>query len=209
MFEEFGEFVFRSGWVCYELRATRFWHWHIVLLHDFDLGMNRMFWYELWVMTHDVVRNMFFNFLLLLFSCCSLTQLESLELRENVLIGLPASITKLERLERLDLGNNEIESLPPYIGSLPALQELWLDQNKLQRLPPEIGLLANLNCLDVSENRYVSPVTCHHLHVLSYHKPFRCWTILNCYVFVDGAMVESLLSLRHFTMIRFGSTSVA
>lgn len=85
----------------------------------------------------------------------SLTQLESLELRENLLIGLPASFTKLERLERLDLGDNEIEVLPSYIGYLPSLQELWLDHNKLQRLPPEIGRLINLTCLDVSENRYV------------------------------------------------------
>lgn len=85
----------------------------------------------------------------------SLTQLESLELRENLLIGLPASFTKLERLERLDLGDNEIEVLPSYIGYLPSLQELWLDHNKLQRLPPEIGRLTNLTCLDVSENRYV------------------------------------------------------
>lgn len=87
--------------------------------------------------------------------------MESLELRENLLIGLPASFTKLERLERLDLGDNEIEVLPSYIGYLPALQELWLDHNKLQRLPPEIGRLINLTCLDVSENRYVQVYTCY------------------------------------------------
>lgn len=83
----------------------------------------------------------------------SLTQLESLELRENLLRSLPASISKLIKLERLDLGDNEIEVLPPHLGQLPALQELWLDHNQLQRLPPEIGLLTNLMCLDVSENK--------------------------------------------------------
>lgn len=82
-------------------------------------------------------------------------------MRENLLLGLPASFTKLEKLERLDLGDNEIEVLPSYIGYLPSLQELWLDHNKLQRLPPEIGRLTNLTCLDVSENRYVHH---HHAH---------------------------------------------
>jgi Leucine-rich repeat (LRR) protein len=88
-----------------------------------------------------------------LFSLCSLTQLESLELRENLLKHLPESISKLTKLERLDLGDNEIDELPPHLGHLPALQELWLDHNQLQRLPPEIGMLKNLLCLDVSENR--------------------------------------------------------
>lgn len=80
--------------------------------------------------------------------------LESLELRENLIKGLPESIRSLTKLERLDLGDNEIEVLPPYLGYLPSLQELWLDSNKLQRLPPEIGRLASLTCLDVSNNRW-------------------------------------------------------
>lgn len=88
-------------------------------------------------------------------------------MRENLLISLPASITKLERLERLDLGDNEIEVLPSYIGYLPSLQELWLDHNKLQRLPPEIGRLTKLTCLDVSENRYVFIYKFIHLLLLS------------------------------------------
>uniref|UniRef100_A0A336KF30 CSON005523 protein n=1 Tax=Culicoides sonorensis TaxID=179676 RepID=A0A336KF30_CULSO len=82
-----------------------------------------------------------------------LSQLESLELRENLLKHLPESISQLTKLERLDLGDNEIEELPPHLGYLPSLQELWLDHNQLTRLPPEIGLLKNLVCLDVSENK--------------------------------------------------------
>lgn len=89
-----------------------------------------------------------------LFRFCSLSQLESLELRENLLKHLPESISQLTKLERLDLGDNEIEELPPHLGYLPSLQELWLDHNQLTRLPPEIGLLKNLVCLDVSENRW-------------------------------------------------------
>lgn len=156
-------------------------------------------------MTHDAI-NMFFQFSSS-FSCCSLTQLESLELRENVLIGLPASIVKLERLERLDLGNNEIESLPKYIGSLPALQELWLDQNKLQRLPPEIGRLANLNCLDVSENRYVSPATCHSLHVFALSRAIPLFELFCVCGWRNGGITFVVTSFHK--MIRFGTTSVA
>lgn len=86
-------------------------------------------------------------------SLASLTQLESLELRENLLRTLPASFCQLTRLERLDLGDNEVEVLPALLGRLPALQELWLDHNHLQRLPPDIGQLSQLMCLDVSENK--------------------------------------------------------
>ena len=95
-----------------------------------------------------------FCFFLFLFSN-SLSNLESLELRENLLKDLPESISRLTKLERLDLGDNDIVTLPAHLGYLPALQELWLDHNQLQRLPPEIGRLTNLTCLDVSENKWV------------------------------------------------------
>lgn len=41
----------------------------------------------------------------------SLTSLQSLELRENLLKSLPESFAQLTKLERLDLGDNEIEVL--------------------------------------------------------------------------------------------------
>ncbi|KAG0720959.1 Protein lap4 [Chionoecetes opilio] len=85
------------------------------------------------------------------FGC--LANLQSLELRENLLKGLPESVSQLTKLERLDIGDNDIEELPPHIGDLPALQELWLDHNQISHLPPETGRLKNLLCLDVSENR--------------------------------------------------------
>lgn len=43
--------------------------------------------------------------------CFSLTNLQSLELRENLLKSLPESLSQLSKLERLDLGDNEIEEL--------------------------------------------------------------------------------------------------
>lgn len=41
----------------------------------------------------------------------SLSSLQSLELRENLLRSLPDSLAQLTNLERLDLGDNEIEEL--------------------------------------------------------------------------------------------------
>lgn len=80
----------------------------------------------------------------MIFFICSLIQLESLELRENLLRSLPASISKLTKLERLDLGDNEIEVLPSHLGNLPSLQVLikllyphqpLCFQDKSQRFP--------------------------------------------------------------------------
>lgn len=45
------------------------------------------------------------------FSCYSLVNLESLELRENLIKSLPESLSQLTKLQRLDLGDNEIEEL--------------------------------------------------------------------------------------------------
>ena len=46
-----------------------------------------------------------------LFFFFSLTNLTSLELRENLIATLPDSLANLTKLERLDLGDNEIEEL--------------------------------------------------------------------------------------------------
>jgi protein scribble len=40
-----------------------------------------------------------------------LSNLTSLELRENLIRSLPESLSQLRKLERLDLGDNEIEEL--------------------------------------------------------------------------------------------------
>ncbi|XP_047010321.1 leucine-rich repeat-containing protein 1 isoform X1 [Ictalurus punctatus] len=82
-----------------------------------------------------------------------LTNLVSLELRENMLTYLPESLSQLHRLEELDVGNNELYNLPETIGCLVSLKDLWLDGNQLSELPEEIGSMKNLLCLDVSENK--------------------------------------------------------
>lgn len=66
----------------------------------------------------------------------SLANLVTLELRENLLKSLPASLSFLVKLEQLDLGGNDLEVLPDTLGALPNLRELWLDRNQLSALPP-------------------------------------------------------------------------
>ena len=48
----------------------------------------------------------------------SLVNLESLELRENLLKGLPESVAQLTKLERLDIGDNDIEELVSWLTTL-------------------------------------------------------------------------------------------
>lgn len=59
--------------------------------------------------TKLIFNNVTNNFMLIFFF--SLSSLQSLELRENLLKSLPESLANLSKLERLDLGDNEIEEL--------------------------------------------------------------------------------------------------
>ena len=51
------------------------------------------------------------KYLILKYFYFSLENLQSLELRENLLKSLPESLSQLIKLERLDLGDNDIEEL--------------------------------------------------------------------------------------------------
>jgi len=65
-------------------------------------------------------------------SCCitnacwfSLASLESMELRDNVLKTLPASMSSLTKLRVLDLGSNLLEDLVSlHLSSVSVLSEL-------------------------------------------------------------------------------------
>lgn len=75
-----------------------------------------------------------------LFYINSLSSLQSLELRENLLKVLPESLSQLSNLERLDLGDNEIEVLVRIIyHSNYFLWQLVVKTN-LKRDHPNFGI---------------------------------------------------------------------
>ncbi|MEM8723857.1 MAG: COR domain-containing protein [Cyanobacteria bacterium P01_G01_bin.39] len=75
-----------------------------------------------------------------------------LDLDNNSLSSLPASIGQLTNLSVLDLRGNSLSSLPASIGQLTNLSVLYLSDNSLSSLPAEIGQLTNLSVFDLRGN---------------------------------------------------------
>ncbi|WAR16309.1 SCRIB-like protein [Mya arenaria] len=84
----------------------------------------------------------------------SLSSLAHLELRENMLRQLPASMSFLVKLESLDLGSNEIDELelPHTIGELRKLTNFNVDRNRLTEIPTDIGRCKKLDILSMRDN---------------------------------------------------------
>lgn len=57
------------------------------------------------------------------------TQLESLDLRENLLQELPEWFGELKKLRKLHLGSNTFSQIPRVLNQLPELEELYLGYN--------------------------------------------------------------------------------
>ena len=85
----------------------------------------------------------------------NLSHLRELELSNNQLPELPASIGQLTNLEELSLYRNRLISLPPEIGLLGELEKLDLSNNRLTSLPRSIGSLINLEYLDLQCNHII------------------------------------------------------
>ena len=71
----------------------------------------------------------------------------TLNLSENELKALPASLGALTRLRQLDLSDNLMAALPEELGECSALEELLLYKNQLKKLPAAIGKLKSLRVL--------------------------------------------------------------
>ena len=82
--------------------------------------------------------------------------LVELRLYNNGIAALPESIGQLARLQELHLHNNRITALPESIGQLHALKELHLSNNALTALPASIDGLTSLRRLDLRNNRLAS-----------------------------------------------------
>lgn len=76
-----------------------------------------------------------------------------IDLSDNKLQSLPASIGQLTNLLRLDLKHNQLETLPEEIGNLSNLYSLDLQYNALKTLPDSFEKLTLLAWLNLSHNK--------------------------------------------------------
>ena len=82
-----------------------------------------------------------------------LVNLTSIYASDNRLEALPESISQLTKLKFLNISSNQLETLPESIGQLTKLTNLDISDNKLTTLPESIGQLTNLKKLNISCNR--------------------------------------------------------
>lgn len=85
-----------------------------------------------------------------------LPNLRELDISENGLPQVPASVFKLESLRRLWLVRNPIENLPADIAKLKALVYLNLDGTAVAQLPDALGELRELRFLRVNDTPVAS-----------------------------------------------------
>ncbi|XP_009861397.2 leucine-rich repeat-containing protein 40-like [Ciona intestinalis] len=61
-----------------------------------------------------------------------------LELRDNKLSEIPASVTELTQLERLDLANNNVPNLPPEVGAMESIKVVVVSGNPIRTISSHI-----------------------------------------------------------------------
>lgn len=77
---------------------------------------------------------------------------DELNIRNQKLETLPASMSKLKKLKILEVHNTGLKIVPEWIANLKNLISLTVSMNSLTSLPESIGKLKNLTMLDVSYN---------------------------------------------------------
>jgi Leucine-rich repeat (LRR) protein len=81
------------------------------------------------------------------------TSITDLDLSNNALSGaLPGEIRNLTNLESLDVSNNNMTGIPAEIGQLRRLKSLNYSNNQITGLPNELGNLTQLEVFDLSGN---------------------------------------------------------
>ena len=80
--------------------------------------------------------------------------LSSLVLDNNCLKEFPQEICLLKNLEELSISKTEIKCIPPEIVDMKGLKRFTMDSNDISELPKEFVLLTNLNCLPSLEVRW-------------------------------------------------------
>ena len=82
-----------------------------------------------------------------------LSSLKILNVSKNHISSLPDSFGKLSSLEFIRLNNNNITSLPSSFSNLKSLTHLYLYQNALKKFPQSILSLTSLEELNISINQ--------------------------------------------------------
>jgi Leucine-rich repeat (LRR) protein len=97
-----------------------------------------------------------------------LKNLKILKLDDNCLSYFPCFLTQLDNLEYLSLSMNNITSVPSSIQYLQKLKTLKLSNNKITNIPIEFGLLKSLESLFIDSNYFTEiPTTLCYLKHLS------------------------------------------
>ena len=76
-----------------------------------------------------------------------------LDISNNEIVSLPASITTMQSLKFLSLAGNKLEMLPDNAYSCPWLEEVQVQDNRLDSLPASLLRLPVLSILDASNNK--------------------------------------------------------
>uniref|UniRef100_A0A3Q4M672 Leucine rich repeat containing 40 n=1 Tax=Neolamprologus brichardi TaxID=32507 RepID=A0A3Q4M672_NEOBR len=77
---------------------------------------------------------------------CTLKNLRSLTLQQNLLENLPEDLGQLANLTELDASSNQLKSLPSSFGCLVSLQKVNLCHNQLSGLPDSLARLTSKSC---------------------------------------------------------------
>lgn len=80
------------------------------------------------------------------------TQATELSLWRCGLTAVPDEIRELTFIESLNLSDNEIRGIPGWLSELPHLAKLDLSRNSLSEIPPELEHLPHLSGLRLAGN---------------------------------------------------------
>ncbi|KAJ9434727.1 Leucine-rich repeat protein soc-2-like protein, partial [Diplonema papillatum] len=87
-----------------------------------------------------------------------LQNLTTLNLSQNHIVSVPASLGLLRKLTRLDLNRNDITSVPDALANLKQLKVANFDYNELDAIPSCLCRIANLEQCYVAQNEGIATI---------------------------------------------------